>query len=204
MSEPADEELPVTSFRAVRGGGAKARFAAAEAELLRNLVAQVASLLAEDPPAGQPDQDGSGEPAGLKDAEAALGDLLGLSASSRLPDDPALARLLPDAYPGDDAAAGEFRRYTERALRSGKVAAARTVLGTLPESGGQVRLSQEDARAWLRSLNDVRLVLGVRLEVTEDRDEMLRRTGLGGPQAAALWVYDWLSFLQETLVRALW
>lgn len=201
MSEPADEELPVTSFRAVRGGGATARFAAAEAELLRSLVVQVAGLLADDLPAGQ---DGGQEPAGPQDTEAAIEDLLGLSASSRLPDDPALARLLPDAYPGDEAAAGEFRRYTERGLRSGKVAAARTVLGTLPEDGGQVRLTQQDAQAWLRSLNDVRLVLGVRLKVTEDRDEMLERAGLGGPGAAALWVYDWLSFLQESLVRALW
>ena len=45
---------------------------------------------------------------------------------------PVLARLLPDAYRDDTEAAGEFRRFTEQDLRSGKVAAARTVLDTLP------------------------------------------------------------------------
>jgi hypothetical protein len=127
-----------------------------------------------------------------------------LSDSAMLPDDPVLARLLPDAYPDDPAAAGEFRRYTESGLRSGKVAAARTVLDTLPEGGGRVRLSAEQAQAWLRSLNDIRLALGVRLEVTEDRDAMLERADQGGPQAAGLWIYDWLTLLQETLVEALW
>ena len=33
---------------------------------------------------------------------------------------------------------------------------------------------------------------------------MLGRPAQGGPQAAGLWVYDWLTLLQETLVEALW
>ncbi len=133
-----------------------------------------------------------------------LEEMLALSDSALLPDDPVLARLLPDAYPDDPEAAGEFRRYTESGLRSGKVAAARTVLDTLPESGGRVQLSADEAQAWLRSLNDIRLALGVRLDVTEDREAMLERASHGGPQAAGLWVYDWLTLLQETLVEALW
>ena len=130
--------------------------------------------------------------------------MFALSDSAMLPDDPVLARLLPDAYPDDAAAAGEFRRYTESGLRSGKVAAARTVLDTLPEDGGRIRLSADEAQAWLRSLNDIRLALGVRLEVTEDREAMLERAGQDSPQAAGLWIYDWLTLLQETLVEALW
>ena len=62
------------------------------------------------------------------------------------PEDPVLARLLPDAYRDDPEAAGEFRRYTEQDLRSGKVAAAQTVLATLPAKGGQVRLGPETRR----------------------------------------------------------
>jgi Domain of unknown function (DUF2017) len=227
VSEPEGQEglqLAGSGFRAVRGGGAAARFAPAEAILLRNLVGQVAELvggdqsLAEDqPPEPRP---GAGKPAGAwdppegserppagEDIVADSGQLeamFALSDSATPPDDPVLARLLPDAYPDDPAAAGEFRRYTESGRRSGKVAAARTVLDTLPEDGGRVRLSADEAQAWLRSLNDIRLALGVRLEVTEDRDAMLERASQGGPQAAGLWIYDWLTLLQETLVESLW
>ena len=227
MSEPEGQEglqLAGSGFRGVRGGGAAARFAPAEAVLLRNLVGQVAELIGGDqslagerppgpqPGAGEParagEPPGAGEPpqAGGEDVVADSGQLeamFALSDSATPPDDPALARLLPDAYPDDPAAAGEFRRYTESGLRSGKVAAARTVLATLPEDGGRVRLSADEAQSWLRSLNDIRLALGVRLEVTEDRDAMLKRASQGGPQAAGLWIYDWLTLLQETLVEAL-
>jgi hypothetical protein len=147
--------------------------------------------------------DGLPEAPAHSGSTAMLEQLVGLSDNDSLPDDPVLARLLPDAYPDDEDAAGEFRRYTEHGLRSGKVATAQTVLDTLPEAGGRVLLTQEQAQSWLRALNDVRIALGVRLEVTEDRDEMLDRAEQGGPQAAGLWVYDWLSLLQSTLVAAL-
>ncbi|MDR3034322.1 MAG: DUF2017 domain-containing protein [Kitasatospora sp.] len=232
MSEPEDQEdpqVPGRGFRAIRGGGATARFAPAEAILIRNLAGQVAELVGGDQPlAGEPspgaepagaEPPGAGEAEGAAEAPGAGGPRSGgedggpdtgqleamfaLSDSALPPDDPVLARLLPDAYPDDPAAAGEFRRYTESGLRSGKVAAARTVLDTLPEDGGRIRLSLDEAQAWLRSLNDIRLALGIRLEVTEDRDAMLERAGQGGPQAAGLWIYDWLTLLQETLVEAL-
>jgi hypothetical protein len=179
---------PRAGFRGAGRGGATARFAAEEAVLIRSLVSQLAELM------GGED---SGEPDNLEE-------LLSLSDNVRPPDDPVLARLLPDAYRDDPAAAGEFRRYTESSLKAGKVAAARTVLATLPEGGGRVRLSADDAQAWLRALNDVRLALGVRLEVTEDWEEMLERLRPEDPRAAGLWVYDWLTLLQETLVEALW
>jgi hypothetical protein len=178
-------------FRSVRGGGATASFNPDEAILLRNLVSQVAELLGADDPA---------EPVKQDDLEH----MVGLSDNTEVPDDPVLARLLPDAYRDDAAAAGEFRRYTEHGLRAGKVAAAATVLATLPENGGRVRLTVEQAEVWLKALNDIRLALGVRLNVTEDQDEMLERMEDGGPEAAGLWVYNWLSGILETLVEALW
>lgn len=228
--------MPGIGFRSARGGAATARFAAAEAVLLRGLVSQVAELIEEglpqagadgstspatDPadPAGAAHTPGSGTPepgpprsgtpeagvAGPPDpTEAAIEEMLGLSSSSRPPDDPILARLFPDGYSDDEQASGEFRRYTEHGLRSGKMAAAQTVLDTLPEEGGKVELSPEQAQAWLRSLNDIRLALGVQLEVSEDMRAMQERAAKGGPQAAGLWIYDWLSVLQETLVHALW
>jgi hypothetical protein len=209
VSEPEGREgpeLPGTGFRAIRGGGAAARFAAAEAVLLRGLVGQVAEIIGGDQAQG--DQEAAGHRPGGPDPGQQpadqLEELFALSDSAVLPDDPVLARLLPDAYRDDPEAAGEFRRYTEEGLRSGKLAAARTVLDTLPEDGGRVRLSADEAQAWLRSLNDIRLALGVRLEVSEDREAMLEQASQGGPQAAGLWIYDWLTLLQETLVEALW
>ncbi len=119
------------------------------------------------------------------------------------PEDPVLARLFPDAYGDDRDAAGDFRRYTEQGLRDGKVAAARTVLATLPDEGGRIRLSADDAEAWLRALNDVRLALGVLLEITEDYERELASVTGSDTRSAYLQVYDWLTFLQETLVRSL-
>jgi hypothetical protein len=198
VSEPEPQEVSIAGFRGVRGGGASARFAAVEAMLLRDLVSQVAELVGD----GLPDQ-GDGPPDQDESAES-FEHLVGLSDNSSLPDDPILARLLPDAYRDDEDAAGEFRRYTEHGLRSGKVAAAQTVLDTLPAAGGRVQLTKEQAQAWLRSLNDVRIALGVRLNVTEDRDDMLDRANQGGQEASGLLVYDWLSLLQSTLVQAVW
>lgn len=178
----------LAGFRRVRRGGAAARFGSTEARVLRSLVGQIADLLGDDPQ-GPAEADPLAE--------------LGVSENSELPDDPVLARLLPDAYSGDQDASAEFRRYTERGLRSGKVAAAQTVLDTLPSGGGEVRLTTDQAQAWLCAVNDVRLALGVRLDISEDPEEMYRRAEQGGPQAGALWIYDWLSFLLDTLVTAL-
>ena len=158
-----------------------------------------------DIPPGGPGARSEDDPlSGHWDSPEEFAALLGLSDSTALPEDPVLARLLPDAYRDDAEAAGDFRRYTEQDLRSGKVAAARTVLATLPEGGGQVRLSTDDAQAWLRAINDVRLALGVRLSITEDFEERLAGLDPEDPRSAYFWVYDWLTYLQETLVHALW
>jgi hypothetical protein len=188
-------------FRGLRKGRVAARFAASQAGIIRALVTQVAELVGGDleswpaPPA--PGSAGPADPLG--DLSALLG-----AGPDQPPEDPVLARLLPDAYADDTAAAGEFRRFTEQDLRSGKLAAARTVLDTLPAEGGRVELSAEEAQVWLRALNDVRLALGVRLSITEDYDQRATDLDPADPRAAYLWVYDWLTYLQETLVRALW
>lgn len=142
---------------------------------------------------------GEGETEPTDPLEAMLG--LGAAGTER-PEDPALARLLPDAYDDDDpAASAEFRRYTESDLRAGKRAHCTAVLATLPHGGGTVRLDREGAQAWLGCLNDLRLVLGTRLEITED-DE-LDDVPEDDPRAQAYAVYGWLGWLQETLVLCL-
>jgi len=119
-----------------------------------------------------------------------------------LPSDPALARLLPDAYSDDDPdASREFRRYTDDDLRAGKRAHAEVVLATLPADGGRLVLDRAAADAWLGCLNDLRLVLGTRMEVTEDTD--LDDLDEDDPRRQALHIYGWLGWMQESLLRCL-
>ena len=212
MSDPGDDaDAPEIAEETMAGfrrtlRGVSARFTAGQAGILRNLVAQVAELVggpgsADAPPAGS--QDGPGEAAddGLPMDFAAI---LATDGPLAPPEDPVLARLLPDAYGDDPESAGEFRRYTEQGLRSGKVAAAQTVLDTLPAGGGRVRLRPEDAQAWLRSLNDVRLAIGTVLGITEDYEDEMEAAGWADPRSAYLEVYHWLGYVQDSLVRALW
>ncbi len=138
-------------------------------------------------------------PEGAED-EDPLVRLVGLNPDAERPEDPALARLFPDAYLDDSEAASEFRRFTETSLRETKVAHATTALETLRRSGDKVTLSAQEAQAWLGALNDVRLALGTRLGVTE---EGMAELPDDDPRAATFHVYDWLTFLQESLVRSL-
>jgi hypothetical protein len=222
-----DEEEATGAFRRSRGK-VSARFSASQAVILRNLVSQVAELMGgaaaqpgaaeagvadsgmADAGAADPGTAGPGPgdgPAGRGEPDLSPADLaamLGATGPTSPPQDPVLARLLPDAYRDDPEAAGEFRRYTEQGLRSGKVAAAQTVLATLPAEGGQVRLGPEDAQAWLRALNDVRLAIGTVLGITEDYEDEMEAASWADPRSAYLEVYHWLGYLQDSLVRALW
>ncbi len=184
-------------FRSIRGGGARASLAPAEAALLRNLVSQVMALVDEG---ADPSDRSSDPPDGTL---AALEAMLHGPGSAVAPEDPVLARLLPDGYRDDPEAAGEFRKYTEPGLRSAKHQVAREMLDTLPEAGGRIQLTQDQAMAWLKALNDVRLALGVRLGVTEDFEEQWGRLKPDDPQWAAFEVYAWLGAVQESLVQAL-
>ncbi len=144
----------------------------------------------------------------LGEGEAAeedpLAAMVGLSSGPLpLPEDPALARLLPNAYADDDQAAAEFRRFTERDLREGKRANAGTVLATLTPllgKGGRLALDRDQVDAWLGTLNDLRLVLGTRLEVTDDTPLEVPDDD---PRAQALLVYGWLGWLQESLLSCI-
>jgi hypothetical protein len=177
--------------------GIQARFSERERALLTQLFGQLDELLDPGGPANAPaEHEGQADP---------LEALVGLtSTAAERPSDPALARLLPDGYADDEQASSEFRRYTESDLRTGKRDAAGAVLAGLRESGdGPVRLDEDTARLWLGALNDVRLVLGTRLGVTEQTYEELGHLRHDDPRYGPLAAYDWLTYLQETLVRAL-
>jgi Domain of unknown function (DUF2017) len=110
--------------------------------------------------------------------------------------DPAVDRLLPEAYPDDAAAAAEFRTFTRSGLVERKLTNAGRVAATLPDESGVSELTGSDAQAWLRTLTDLRLVLATRLGIEEDGDD-------GAPDELLRAVYDWLAFLQDSLIAVL-
>lgn len=115
-------------------------------------------------------------------------------------DDPAVARLLPDAY-ADAQEASEFRRFTEHDLRKVKVEHATTVLTEIERSGDKITVGSPDS--WLGTLNDARIAIGTRIQIAEDNHEELAALPDDDPRAGLFHVYDWLTFLQESLVRCL-
>ncbi|MFA1540045.1 DUF2017 domain-containing protein [Actinomadura monticuli] len=174
----------MTEVRRTREG-VRVRLEAEEAALLRALMEQLLALIGDAP--------------GGDDELAAMG----IAENATTPDDPVLARLFPDAYRDDGEAAGEFRRYTEMGLRDGKREAAGMVLGALHDGGADIVLDEKQTQGWLRALNDVRLALGTRLDITEDWYEEAETMDARDPRAPLFATYDWLTMLQESLVRVL-
>ncbi len=125
------------------------------------------------------------------------------------PSDPVVERLFPDAYPNHPDASAEFRRLTAADLKATKIDQAGAILAALPSTGGgEVRLDPETAEAWLRALNDVRLALGVRLDIVEETslESELDEAVLQDPTSSRVFqlsVYAYLGYLQESLLEAL-
>ena len=111
-------------------------------------------------------------------------------------DDPALGRLFPPAYWDDEARNAEYRRLMHDDLVESKLAAAAVVEATVERT----RLSEEELLAWMGALNDLRLVLGTRLGVTEDPADA---PDDAAPEAPAYALYSYLGWLQEQVVAAL-
>ncbi len=183
-----------------RSGTAVATFTSAEADLLRALAGQLIELLRDDEATGTVQTD-------------PLEAMLDFQGPTAAPEDPVLARLLPTAYPDDEESAADFRRFTESNLRDGKAAASIDLIQTLqeaglaeqPESGVfiDVELDEALATSWLKALTDLRLALGTRLGVEEGDEEVWASLPDEDPRTQVHDIYDWLGFLQETLVHAL-
>jgi hypothetical protein len=188
-------------FERRRGGGAVATFSGFEADLLRSLESQLVELL-------------RNEVAAPRGGDDPLEELLDFSGPTTEPEDPVLARLFPTAYPHDEEAAGEFRRFTEGSLRDSKAQAAVQVIETLEEAGLPAELAEDglvvdveldpgQAVTWLRSFTDVRLALATRLGVEEGDEEYWLALPDEDPRAHVYDIYQWVGYLQETLVAAL-
>lgn len=178
-----------------------ATFSGFEADLLRSLAGQLVELLRNE--SAVPDE-------GRDPLEA----MLDFSGPTDAPEDPVLARLFPTAYAEDEEAASEFRRFTEGGLRDGKARAAAVVIDTLEEAGLpeqleedglmiDVELDEATAQTWLRSFTDVRLALATRLGIEEGDEEVWFAMPDDDPRAQAHDIFEWVGYLQETLVQAL-
>lgn len=189
MSRPFEKAKPS------QGDGVVARFTEGERDVLRMLFITQLNLLDVEDPLG-PDADPLA-------AALGIGDWGGRPVAA--PEDPALARLFPDAYRGDDEQAGEFRRLTEPDLREAKRSNARAALGSLDgyEPGQKLRLDLDQARAWLGAVNDIRLVLSVWLEIKDDDDNPFERIAPEDPRFDIVVYYAWLADLIEYLLSAM-
>lgn len=126
------------------------------------------------------------------------------------PTDVTLGRLLPDFHRPDqdgtssiEAVSGlnsALRSLYEPEIIDAKREAGQRLLRTLPADGGRFELSEDDARAWLTALNDVRLALGAMLGIDGDG---LRELPDDDPMAGHMDIYQWLTVMQELLVLAL-
>ena len=165
-----------------------ANFSSSERQVLINLVEQIVELL--------------GERIDNYDDDP-LAAMIGITSFDSPPEDEVLMRLLPNAY-AEQVDASEFRRYTESTLRARKSANAMSMRIDLKSSSdGYVEVVHVGANAWLGGMNDIRLALGVRLNVQANSHEDLEILAPDDPLRGVYAVYSWLGWLQESLIQAL-
>lgn len=190
-----------TGFEPRRGGGAVATFTGFEADLLRSLASQLVELL-------------RNEMAAPNESSDPFEKMMDFTGPTTAPDDPVLARLFPTAYPDDEESAGEFRRFTEGTLRDSKARAASLIIDMLEEAGLpdeltedglhiDVELDPEQAVSWMKSFTDVRLALATRLGIEDEDDDFWLALPDDDPRTHVHDIYDWVGYLQETLVQSL-
>lgn len=114
------------------------------------------------------------------------------------PGDPDLRRLSPPAYLDDGERDAAYQLLAGDELRT----ARREAIAVVRTSMERSVLDEDQVWAWLRALNALRLVVGTKLDITDEDDE--------GPElapddpAAALWaIYDFTGEVQHHILAAL-
>ncbi len=173
----------------------RSSLASHEATLLKSLAGAMIGLFDERESSSPPDE---------------LEEITGIkTGNAEPPVDPTLRRLLPDfVKPDDGPSAPDASESLNAALRSlhepeiigAKRVAAQRLLDTVPDNGGRFELTEDDAGAWVAAVNDIRLTLGVMIEVGPEGPQ---RLPADHPLAVHFDVYQWLTVLQEYLVLVL-
>lgn len=177
-------------------GGLRLRLDFDEAHLLDQLVGQLIELLrSHSGTALDPDP---------------LFASLEVGGSDETPDDPALARLFPDAYAGAEDAS-QFRRVTEQGLLNRKLQDAVAVSSALgvgalpsPDSADSIEPVEVDVSvaalpAWVRTLTALRLAIAARLGLEKEPDHA--RLAADEETRGTLLVYDWLAAIIDSLLK---
>ena len=184
-----------------KSGAAVTRLSPYEVELLSSLVGQLVEMISD----GEPETYAT--PQSDDPFELWAQDLASDPDQPEAHEDPVLQRLFPNAYPHDDAASSDFRRFTERELKTTKVTDAQVVLDRLATTDlgtSELRVPPEEVQAWLRTLTSVRIAVAVRLGITDaESAEEMSQLPDDDPRSYMVSVYDWLGFAQETLISAL-
>lgn len=159
----------------------------AEVPILRRTASEVLEMIS--------DRDSSAE------SDDPLARMVGISTNDKLPENPVLARLFPNAYE-DDQSASEFRRYTEAPLHEKKQQAITNLVNSLPQSGAaDIDLDLAGIDEWMRAINDLRLALGVVLDIDENSEERFAEIGEDDPFFVTVQVFYWLGWLQQNLIE---
>lgn len=175
------------------GGILKLRLEFDEAQLLDGLVSQLIELLhSHSQTALDPDP---------------LFASLEVGGSDSLPEDPALARLFPDAF-DDEAEASAFRRLNEQSLVNRKLQDALDVssalgLGNAPDIDGEriieVDITARSMPAWVRTLTALRIAIAARIGLVQEGDQV--HLLASEETRGTVLVYDWLAAILDSILR---
>lgn len=104
-------------------------------------------------------------------------------------------RLFPTAYPDDPERDAGYQILARQQL----IDRRREAIALMEETVDRDLLTEDELAAWMGIINDLRLVLGTRLDVSEEDDEIDE----DDPGAAALVLYHQLGYLLNEIVDAL-
>jgi hypothetical protein len=110
-------------------------------------------------------------------------------------DQPSLRRLFPAAYHLDAEKDAEYHDLMRSDLLASKLSRAELLESTAQAT----ELTEEQLLGWMGAVNDLRLVLGTQLDVSEDDDEL----DDDDPRAGHFGLYHYLGYLLENIIRAL-
>lgn len=112
-------------------------------------------------------------------------------------EDPAVERLFPPAYPDEPELQSEYDILVRGDLTQQRLGSVEVMERTIEAK----RVNEDELLAWLGALNDLRLVLGTKLDATEDMDP--ERIADDDPLAPSYALYYYLGWLEEQVVEAL-
>jgi Domain of unknown function (DUF2017) len=111
-------------------------------------------------------------------------------------DDPALRRLFPTAYADDPERDREYQQLVRDDLADRRRAAVDTMIASIDAK----RVDEEQLLSWMSAVNDMRLVLGTRLDVSEESELVPEADD---PEAGMMALYGYLGLLLETMILAI-